>query len=119
MNDALCTYRRRLQEESSRGVLIEEWFARQQQERHAEALRQLYERVLQQGRTQRVRRWPDLRQQLLIAHFGQFTVGEYDEALRKLLEAGEVRCEWRRKPGDSMESAESRVPGNDDVLLWK
>ena len=119
MNDAVCIYRRRLQEQSQRGVLTEEWFAAQQQERYTEDMQQLYQRVLRQGRAQRPRRWPDLRQQLLIASFGQFTLHDYDEIIYKLLQNGEVRCEWRQKNVANSGTEEPRVPGNDDILLWK
>jgi hypothetical protein len=118
MNDAVCLYRRRLYEQSSRGVLIEDWFARQQQERLDEQVQQLYSHTLQQGQSQRIRRWPDLRQQLLLANFGQFTLHDYDEVISKLLLNGEVRCEWRQRPA-SAGGVENRIPGNDDTLLWK
>ncbi len=123
MNDAVCLYRRRLHEQSRRGVLAEEWFAAQQQERFAEEMQQLYRRMLQQGRAQRVRRWPDLRQQLLNADFGRYTVYEYDEVMQQLLASGDVRCEWRRRPltetGVETGSEERPIPGNEDILLWK
>ncbi len=123
MNDAVCLYRRRLHEQSRRGVLAEEWFATQQQERLAEEMQQLYQHVLQQGRAQRIRRWPDLRQQLLNADFGRYTVHEYDEVAQQLLASGDVRCEWRRRlaegRGENTESEERPIPGNEDILLWK
>ena len=123
MNDAVCLYRRRLHEQSRRGVLAEEWFATQQQERFAEEMQQLYRRVLQQGHAQRIRRWPDLRQQLLNADFGHYSVHEYDEVVQQLLASGDVRCEWRRRSpteaGAEMGSEERPIPGNEDVLLWK
>ncbi len=119
MNDAVCLHRRRLYEQSHRGVLTEEWFMTQQREQHAEEMQQLYQRILGQGRAQRSRRWPDLRQQLLIANFGQFTVQDYDEVICKLLQNGEVRCEWRQKAVDYTETEQRRIPGNDDILLWK
>ncbi len=123
MNDAVCLYRRRLHEQSRRGVLAEEWFAAQQQERLAEEMQQLYRHVLQQGRAQRIRRWPDLRQQLLNADFGCYTVHEYDEVVQQLLASGDVRCEWRRRlaegRGENTESEERPIPGNEDILLWK
>ncbi len=119
MNDAVCLYRRRLHEQSRRGVLAEEWFAAQQQERFTEELQQLYRRMLQHGRAQRVRRWPDLRQQLLNADFGRYTVHEYDEVMQQLLASGDVRCEWRRRPAEDTESEEGPIPGNEDMLLWK
>ncbi len=120
MNDGVCLYLRRLYEQSFRGVLVAEWFATQQQQRFATEMQQLYQRTLQQGRTQRVRRWPDLRQQLLNANFGRYTVHEYDEVMQQLLADGAVRCDWRRKPAEDVTVSEERcVPGNDDTLLWK
>lgn len=115
MNDAVCRYQQRVYEGSHRGVLGEEWFAAQLHARYDEGRQQLYQRMIQLGRAQRVRRWPDLRQQLLLAHFGQFTVHDYDTTLQQLLNSGEVRCEWR-KP--LIEGEEARQPGNEDTLLW-
>ncbi len=118
MNEALCIYHRRLHEQSLEGVLTEAWFAAQQRERLLEEMQQLYQRILQQGRTQRQRRWPDLRQQVLLANFGQFTLHDYDSVIQKLLKSGEVRCEWRQKPVENPQSDEQRIPGNEDILLW-
>jgi hypothetical protein len=118
MNDAVCLYRRRLYEQSHRGVLGEEWFATQQQERFEEEMQQLYRHTLQQGHAQRVRRWPDLRQQLLNSNFGRYTIHEYDEVIQQMLAHGAVRCSWRRKSTEA-EDAEKRVPGNDDTLIWQ
>lgn len=118
MNDAVCLYRRRLHEQSRRGILGEEWFAAQQQERFAGEMQQLYQRTLQQGRAQRVRRWPDLRQQLLNANFGYNTLREYDEIMQRLLANNAVRCDWRRKP-TAVEGEEPRIPGSDDTLIWQ
>jgi hypothetical protein len=119
MNDAVCLYRRRLYEQSHRGILSEDWFATQQQERFAEDKQQLYQRIFQQGRTQRIRRWPDLRQQLLAADFAHHTVQEYNEALQQLLASGTVRCERRRNPPEDPQNQEKPIPGNEDILLWK
>ncbi len=119
MNDAVCIHRRRLYEQSHRGVLSEDWFATQQQERLAEDKQQLYQRILQQGRTQRIRRWPDLRQQLLAADFAHHTLQEYNEVMQQLLASGNVRCEWRHKPPEDSQSQEKPTPGNEDILLWK
>jgi hypothetical protein len=119
MNDAVCAYRRRLHEQSLQGVLSEEWFAAQQRERQTEAMQHLNQHILQQGRTQRPRRWPDLRQQVLVANFGQFTLYDYDQVIQKLLQSGEVRCERWRKPNENSASGEHRIPGNEDILLWK
>jgi hypothetical protein len=115
MNDAVCLYHRRILEQSHRGVLAEEWFLAQQQEHLAEERAQLYQRMLQQGKTQRIRRWPDLRQKLLMAQFGQHTLHEYDTIIQQLLGNGEVRCEWRCRPA---EDRTDRIPGNEDTLVW-
>ncbi len=123
MNDALCIYRRRLDQQSHQGVLGEEWFARQYQEHLAEEMTQLYQRILHLGKTQRVRRWSDLRQQLVVANFGQFTSQDYDEVMRELLISGDVRCEWRRKivaeGNDEALPQSMRLPGNEDTLVWR
>jgi hypothetical protein len=119
MNDAVCAYRSRLHEQSLEGVLTEAWFAAQLRERLAEEMQQLYQRVLLLGHTQRQRRWPDLRQQVLLASFGKFTLHDYDQVIQKLLHSGEVRCEWRQKPVENSASEEQRIPGNEDILLWK
>jgi hypothetical protein len=116
MNDALCLHRRRLYEQSYLGVLEEEWFMAQQRERLDRELQQLYRRVQQQGRARRIRRWPDLRQHLLLASFGHFTTHDYDSIITQLLLNKEVRCEWRRAPA---EGEDLRPPGNDDTLLWQ
>jgi hypothetical protein len=118
MNDAVCINRRHLQEQSHLGVLTEAWFIAQQQEAFAEEIRQLYQRVLQLGRSHRLRRWPALRQELLVASFGQFTLQDYDKAICQLLQNGEVRCEWRQKPSGTPTNQEHPIPGDDDTLLW-
>jgi hypothetical protein len=118
MNDALCVYHRRLQEQSLEGTLTQSWFVAQQQERLTSELRELYQRILRQGRTKRQRRWPDLRQQMLIQNFGQFTLQDYDTIIQKLLSNGEVRCEWRQRPPDNSPSDIQLIPGNEDMLLW-
>jgi hypothetical protein len=120
MNDAVCTRRRGLLAQSYRGILGEDWFAAQQQERYEEELQQLRQRVLQLGRAQRIRRWPELRQQLLITTFGQFTVRNYDEIIVSLIQDGTVHCEWRSRPkgNTSEEASMPAVPGNDDTVLW-
>ncbi|TMC24122.1 MAG: hypothetical protein E6J34_01035 [Chloroflexi bacterium] len=123
MNDALCCHRQRLNTESHHGILGEEWFLTQQHERQAEALQELYQTILQTGKTQRIRRWPDLRQQVLLANFGQFITKDYDILMQQLLVNGEVRCEWRRpvrEPQNQVTGEDSvqRVPGNDDLLVW-
>jgi hypothetical protein len=115
MNDAFCLYQRRVLEQSHRGVLAEEWFLAQQQQRLAEERAQLYQRTLLLGKAQHIRRWPDLRHKLLLAHFGQYTHGEYDTVMQQLLSNGAVRCERR---GGAMQNQEGRVPGNDDTLVW-
>lgn len=120
MNDAVCMRRRGLLEQSYRGILGEDWFAAQQQERDIEELQQLRQRVLQLGRAHRTRRWPDLRQQLLIATFGQFTVRNYDEIIVSLIQEGTVHCEWKRRAtgNTSEEASMPDVPGNDDTVVW-
>ncbi len=115
MNDALCRYQRTIYEQRHHGVLSEEWFETQYKERIEAERQQLQENLLQQGRAKRIRRWPDLRQQLLVANFGHFLLSDYDTQLRHLLQSNEVRCEWRRTP---TEDEPERVPGNDDTLLW-
>ena len=119
MNDAVRNYRRRLEQESLRGILNEAWFAAQQAERDAQALQQLSEDILREGRLlspRSPRRWPDLRQQLLLERFGQWTLREYDEVICRLLQADEVRCAWRQADTPGMEG---RVPGNEDILQWQ
>ncbi len=115
MNDALCRYQRTIYEQRHRGVLSGEWFEKQYQERIEEKRQRLQENLLQQGRAKRIRRWPDLRQQLLVANFGHFLLSDYDAQLQHLLQSGDVRCEWRRTPS---ENDPERLPGNDDTLLW-
>ncbi len=115
MNDAVCSYRRRLEQESLRGILNEAWFAAQQAERDAQALQQLREDLLREGRARAPRRWPDLRQQLLLERFGQWMMCDYDEMICRLLQADEVRCAWRQGNTDST----GRVPGNEDILQWQ
>lgn len=116
MNDAACNYRRQLEQESHRGLLNETWFAAQQAERDAQALQQLSEDLLREGRARAPRRWPDLRQQLLLERFGLWTLREYDEMICRLLQADEVRCAWRQA---SSADLTSRVPGNEDILQWQ
>ncbi|MBV8822163.1 MAG: hypothetical protein JO123_05180, partial [Ktedonobacteraceae bacterium] len=99
------------------GVLAEEWFTQQHHERIAEYLAQLYQRVLQQGRAQHTRRWPDLQQQIVYENFGRCMQQEYDQVILRLLANKEVYCEWRRSSPTQEE--EQRIPGNDDILLWK
>jgi hypothetical protein len=115
MNDALCRYQRIVYEQRHRGVLSEEWFERQYRERVENERVRLQENLLQQGRAQRIRRWPDLRLQVLRANFGRFLLHDYDILLQQLIQKGEVRVEWRRLP---TESEENRLPGGDDTLLW-
>ncbi len=116
MNDAICIYRRRSEEQSYRGILSEEWFVAQQHERLEQALQQLAQRIRQQGVAQRARRWPDLRQQLLLSNFGYFTQYEYDALMQQLLASKEVDCTWRQ-PGTTTQT--ERVPGNEDTLVWR
>lgn len=116
LNDAVCCRNRRLLVESQQGTLNETWFAAQRKEQTTRRGQALYQEALSLGRTHRVRRWPDLRQQLLLAHFGLSTLKEYDQIILSLLARGEVRCEWRRR--DPLVT-ETPVPGSDDLLLWR
>jgi hypothetical protein len=118
MNDAVCLYRRRLDQQSHRGVLMEDWFAMQQQQRLDDQFQLLYERVLEAGHTQRTRRWPELRQRLLLARFGQYTINDYDQVMNKLISSGKVTCEWRQVSPRNSGMEERRIPGNEDTLLW-
>ncbi|GHO85442.1 hypothetical protein [Dictyobacter formicarum] len=115
MNDALCQYRRRTYQQSYQGVLSEDWFALQHQKRLDEGLQWLREQIQQQGTTLRIRRWPDLRQQLILDSFGQFTCQEYDHCMQQLIAQQEVRCVWRQAPAEGSE----RVPGSEDTLIWR
>lgn len=114
MNDAVCRRERHLVARSHQGVLNEQWFVAQREEQDAERLATLAQEVLALGRAQRARRWPDLRQQLLLSRFGQHTLQDYDEIIASLMAQGNVRCEWRKRTEES-----SEPPGNDDLLLWK
>jgi hypothetical protein len=116
LSDALCRRERRLVFESQQGVLNEAWFAAQREEMTATRITTLTQEMLSLGRAYRPRRWPELRQQLLLAHFGQYTQQDYDDVLISLLARGEVRCEWRTK---TPEDASVQLPGNNDLLLWK
>ena len=115
MNDAVCTYSRRVSINSYRGVLGEEWFLQQQQERLTGEQQQLQQLILTQGQMQRPRRWLELRQHLLLTHFGHWMVTEYDEAMRQLLTGGFVCCQWKRAASDG---ALERTPDDEDTLLW-
>jgi hypothetical protein len=120
MNDAVCAYTRRVTEASWQGVLGEEWFANQHQTRQQEALQRLEQQIVQQGRQQRIRRWSDLRQQLMLTFFGQFMRQDYDASIQKLLLQREVRCEWRqRKAALNGNGEQQPIPGNDDILIWR
>jgi hypothetical protein len=119
LNDAVCKRARQLLAESQQGVLNEEWFSLQRTEQATARRTALTHETLALGRAQRMRRWPDLRQQLLLNHFGQQTVEEYNQTITSLLARGEVRCEWRKRApeGDAAEVA-AAIPGNEDMLLW-
>jgi hypothetical protein len=114
MNDAVYNYRQQLARQSWQGVLGEDWFASQQQERMQANLEDLAHRMLEQGRAQRIRRWPDLRQQLLLSNFGQFRKQDYDMLIQQLLLSREVRCEWKQRLVETI-----KVPGSEDTLLWR
>lgn len=115
-NDAVCRRTRYLVAESQRGILNEEWFIEQREEQHAVVQQELLKETLALGRAQRPRRWLDVRQHLLLAHFGQHLVREYDEIILALLARGEVRCEWQKR---AAEDEAERVPGSNDLLLWR
>ncbi len=121
LNDAVCKRTRQLQAESQEGILHEEWFRRQRTEQAASSRAALSQEALSVGRGQRIRRWPDLRLQLLLTHFGYYTLAEYDRIITELLAHGDVRCEWRRpalvREGSS-DPVPAPVPGKDDVILW-
>jgi hypothetical protein len=117
MNDAVSAYQRRVSSQSYQGVLGEEWFAQQERERLAAEQHALEQLVATVGSAQRPRRWPELRQHLLLPHFGRWPVQEYDTVMCQLLKSGTVRCEWRRKPADG--TGTERVPGDEDILFWK
>jgi len=116
LNDAVCQRVHYLLTESQRGVLSEEWFVARREAQAAARRDALAQELLTLGRLQRARRWPDLRQQLLLAHFGQHTLADYDTIIARLLEEGAVRCEWRKRaPANDAPT----IPGTDDLLLWK
>ena len=115
LNDAVFQRANQLLAESQQGVLNEEWFSQRRAERAAQRRAKLVQEMLMLGRAHRVRRWPDLRQQLLLTHFGQHTQRDYDQIIAELLERGEVRCEWRKHNPQATEPA---IPGNEDLLLW-
>ncbi|MGH2509864.1 MAG: hypothetical protein ACRDHZ_20995, partial [Ktedonobacteraceae bacterium] len=115
-NDACCQRTRRLVAASQQGVLNEHWFAHQRVKQIASAWETLAQEALTLGRAQRIRHWPELRQQLLLAHFGQHTLYEYDQIITTLLARGSVRCEWRKR---SQETTEAPLPGPGDLLLWR
>lgn len=116
MNDAVYYRQRRLQEQSWRGLLSEAWFFEQDRVRRQEQLQQLTQHMLQQGRAQRARRWPDLRQQLILQRFGRLPRQDYDACMRQLLLDGEVRCAWQQPLHDQ---PDERIPGNNDTLQWR
>lgn len=115
LNDAICQRTRRLLAESQQNVLNADWFAQQRAEQSAAAWESLAQETLALGRSQRARRWPDLRQQLLLTHFGQYSLPEYDQVIITLLARGAVRCEWHKR---SREPSEPQPPGSGDLLLW-
>ncbi|HZS77267.1 MAG TPA: hypothetical protein VFA41_11695 [Ktedonobacteraceae bacterium] len=119
MNDAVCLRRRRLEEQSHKGLLNEEWFYQQLRERRAAGWQEMKERVLQLGRAQNSRRWPDLRQQLLLSNFGQWTLEDYDEIIYQLLQEETLRCEWRQRTSMQSGNDAQRIPGNEDTLWWQ
>lgn len=116
MNDALSRSRRVLELQSYQGLLNEDWFMRQYTERLHTQRAEMAQRITHLGRAQRRSRWPDLRQQALLDHFGVLTVQEYDAIIKQLLAQGVVRCDWQRLAG--AEDGQERVPGPGDILRW-
>lgn len=116
MNDAVCLYQRQLIERGRQGVLGETWFAEREQQRLALERAQLCQRISSQGKAQRVRRWPDLRQYFLLNNFGQFTVAEYDSIILELWSEGAVKIQWRRI---QTEESNPHAPGIEDTLIWR
>ena len=68
-----------------------------------------------------------------MAHFGQWLQRDYDEIILNLLQSGELRCDWKHPSpaaggivgaplagalSSEVAAALSRVPGNEDTLLW-
>jgi hypothetical protein len=113
LNDVACELTRRLLITSQQGVLNEEWFRAQREEQATARRRLLAQQAYTLGQAGRIRRWPDLRHQLLLAHFAQATREEYDQVILELLQRGQVSCEWRRP------ASETPVPGHDDLLHWR
>ncbi len=118
LNDAICQRTRRLVVASQQNVLTADWFTHQRAEQSAAAWEALAQETLALGRAQRVRRWPDLRQQLLLTHFGQHPLHEYDQIITTLLARGNVSCEWQPRP-PSQETTTTPLPGPGDLLLWR
>jgi hypothetical protein len=114
MNDAVCLRWRQSIRQSYEGVLGEEWFVQQEEQRRDAELRQLAQQVRQIGAAQRTRRWPDLRQQLVLTQFGRFTQREYDLVIQQFLEQHIVRCTWKQ----GVVAETERVPEQHDTLLW-
>ena len=114
MNDALCSYQRRTYQQSYRGVLGEEWFAQQEQKHREEDLLRLTHHIRQQGTSLRARRWPELRQQIMLSDFGHFMCQEYDQCLQQLIDQQHVRCTWQRALVDQ----EKPLPDKGDLLIW-
>lgn len=129
MNDALCRYQRSTVQASFKGVLGEEWFIEQEQQRQSSALQQLAQQLQQQGKLRKIRHWPELRQYSLLHTFGHFTQAEYDSCMQQLIAQKQVHCRWhqlsqhqrQQQPATEQQSQpeqESRVPGNEDTLIW-
>jgi hypothetical protein len=115
MNDAICDYRRRTYQQSYRGVLSEEWFVQQEQLQQEKDLQQLRQRIQQQGTALRARRWPELRQQIMLGDFGHFMRQEYDASLQQLIAQQHVHCVWRQMQNNPENLI---MPENDDILIW-
>jgi hypothetical protein len=120
MNDAHCHYQRETEQASFKGILSEEWFIQQWQQRHNSALQQLQQQLQQQGTSRKIRHWPELRQYSILQNFGYYTQTEYDTCIQQLIELRQVRCLWRQ-PAPKQQGPEQstiRTPGNEDTLLW-
>ncbi len=121
MNDFLCAERARLARERETHALQGDWFAKRRQKARAAAWTTLKEELHALGLARRARLWPDLKPALVLAHFGQFSATDYDDALRELMQEGRVACRW--SPAAPLVSAETpdsppaeRIPGQQDFL---
>ncbi len=77
---------------------------------------QLCHRVQDQGRKQKVRRWPDLRQHFILNNFGRYTIYEYNQVIAELIKNKDVQVRWRR--GEHGPS-DIPIPTGEDTLVWR